>query len=208
MRPLLWLQHDLRARDEQVTDTLVRTGRRVGSFRNRVSLGPGTLRTQSRGMGAVYSPFRRASIARLMEEGLPEVETSPESRDASVCMPDRAPVAVRGLDGPTPGKLRPAGENETKKRLDLLARAWMRAHKDAHELLSEPGTSKLSPYLVMSAISIRGSKFDSGTKVPVRGGAEEHNRPIPDLCQSGTSVGGALRVVRSVRGGTTCRTAA
>lgn len=144
-----------RTRDEQVSQAFERTGRVVRTFSDRVLFEPGILRTQSGGMYTVYSPFRRACIARLLEGGLPEVEPAPRARAGSVCKPDRVPEAVAGFGGPTHADLWAAGESEAKKRLDRFARARMADYREARDLLAEPGTSELSPYLAIGAISIR-----------------------------------------------------
>lgn len=144
-----------RARDERVCEAFECTGRVVRSFSDRVLFEPGTLRTQSGGMYTVYSPFRRAGIARLLEDGLPTVEPPPRPRSTSVCQPDRVPEAVAGFGGPTHADLWPAGESEARKRLDRFARARMGDYREARDLLAEPGTSELSPYLAIGAVSVR-----------------------------------------------------
>lgn len=144
-----------RARDEQVSLAFERTGRTVRTFSDRVLFEPGTLRTRSGGMYTVYTPFRRAALARLLEDDLPAVEPSPRAHAASPCRPDPVPQTVANFDGPTHERLWPAGEHEAKKRLNRFARARMQAYKGARDLLAEPGTSELSPYLAIGAISIR-----------------------------------------------------
>lgn len=144
-----------RLRDEAVSDLFEDSGVGVRGVSDRVLFEPGRVRTQSDGVYTVYSPFRRAVMGRLMEEGLPDVVRLPRKLAERVCEPDRVPTKVAGFDGQTHEQLWPGGEREAKKRLERFARSRIGAYKDKRDVLAEPGTSALSPYLAIGAISIR-----------------------------------------------------
>jgi deoxyribodipyrimidine photo-lyase len=113
---------------------------------------PGTLRTGAGRPYTVFSPYRRAWLARPLparKDLLPAPATLPSlgARLASELLPDDAPPA--GF---------PPGEDEARRRLARFtrgARAPIRAYARTRDRLDLDGTSALSPYLRFGMVSAR-----------------------------------------------------
>ncbi len=85
---------------------------------------------------------------------------------------DAVPTSVEGFASTVPANLWPAGEAEALRRLELFTVERMKQYKAQRDLPGINGTSTLSPYLAIGAISARtclaaaaranGGKLDSG----------------------------------------------
>ncbi|GAB4385027.1 MAG: deoxyribodipyrimidine photo-lyase [Phycisphaerales bacterium] len=144
-----------RLRDEAVSDAFERAGIGVIAVTDRVLFEPGSVRTKADGVYTVYSPFRRAVMARWAEEGLPGVLPPPRRLGHRVCEPDPVPTSLAGFDAPAHEDLWPGGEAEARRRLDRFVQDRIDSYKHRRDLLAEPGTSELSPYLAIGAVSVR-----------------------------------------------------
>lgn len=144
-----------RLRDEAVSNRFEEQGLKVRALADRTLVTPGSVRTQAGRWYTVYSPFRRAVLARWADEGVPEVVNTPRKLGRRICDSDPVPTHVPGFDDPTHERLWPAGEREAMRRLDRFVSDRIDSYKAKRDLLAEPGTSELSPYLSIGAISIR-----------------------------------------------------
>jgi deoxyribodipyrimidine photo-lyase len=144
------------ARDEAVTRALQAEGLGVRACHDQCVLSPGSLRTTTDSCYTVFTPFRKAWIDRLRQQGLPEVLGRPKPQPELVTNPDDLPCAVDGFDRSTSRPdLWPAGENVAQDRLETFIGNQVRAYTRQRDLPAEDATSRLSPHLTIGAISSR-----------------------------------------------------
>ena len=116
---------------------------------------PRELRTGAGAAYTVYTPFRRALDATMGEA--PDASTEGAEADLSRLAPPST-----GLSGPnaiavraSPHALPPPGEEAAANRLREFLRGGIDAYRDERDRPNLDGTSHLSPYLRVGAISIR-----------------------------------------------------
>ena len=116
---------------------------------------PGAVRTAAGDPYTVYTPFRRA-LAALIDEGSDGVIGAAEPRLDRLAPrhdPSAGPSAF-----PAPGSphdLPEPGEDAAASRLRAFLRSDMHAYRDRRDFPDLDGTSHLSPYLRVGAISVR-----------------------------------------------------
>lgn len=147
-------EHNERERDACVRAEFEQAGLGVHSFTDRVLIEPGQLRTQSGSFYSVYSAFRRAASVMIGDDLAP-LRRPPKKQVEMVSGPDPVPNPHDLIAGPHHDALWPEGESEARARLDRFVAGPMQAYKDRRDLLAEPGTSTLSPYLSIGCVSIR-----------------------------------------------------
>ena len=143
-----------KARDERVRAVLERHGAEVSTHKDRVIFESSEVRTKQGGPFSVYTPYRRA-WQRLLEDRLeakpPPLRLPPPPADGAA--PQGADLETLGagceIDLPT------GGEAAARRLLDrFLDQGAPRYHERRNDLAAE-GTSRLSPYLRLGAISPR-----------------------------------------------------
>jgi deoxyribodipyrimidine photo-lyase len=143
-------------RDAAVTARLTRAGLRVVALEDQTVLPPDALRTKSGGFYTVFTPFRRAWLARLGAAGGAVLLPPPKRLPALVCPPDELPARVSGYDrarGLTEDW--PAGEEAARRRLDAFIAERVAAYRTQRDHPAEAGTSRLAPYLALGVLSPR-----------------------------------------------------
>jgi deoxyribodipyrimidine photo-lyase len=145
-----------RRRDARVRAALAAGGVEACEVKDRVLFESGEVRTQSGGAFRVFTPFRRAWLARLREEGVARARPlrlpPPIPGLAAGRVPDPAALgadADGALDLPT------AGEEAARRRLDRFLDGPLAAYARRRDLVAEDGTSRLSPYLRLGVLSPR-----------------------------------------------------
>jgi deoxyribodipyrimidine photo-lyase len=187
-----------RRRDEAVKKLLTNDQRslHVHQFDDQCVVLPGLLRSKSSNSAyTVYSPFKK-SWFELVRNGrgnyLNVFPVPQRSADAlkvvegvlealSLRGPDTVPDKVDGFEVAGGLEMKnllsedwPAGEDEALKRLQAFGeQKGLANYKDARDIPSQPGTSRLSAYLacgvisakkcVVKAVEFNGGKLDSGT---------------------------------------------
>jgi deoxyribodipyrimidine photo-lyase len=144
-----------RRRDHAVERRFAEEGIRVHGFMDQTVFQPGELLSGSGGFYTVFTPFRNAFMDRLRREGVPEPLPPPRRRTLDA-EPDRVPRSVGGFDSARsrPGPW-PAGEDHALARLDEFLAARSRRYGKERDLPGADGTSRLSPYLALGAVSVR-----------------------------------------------------
>jgi len=145
-----------RRRDDAIGLSLKAHGVTVRSFTDQVVLEPGTVRTESETFFTVYSPFRRAwhrvreqaSTVRSLPIAQPQAPTT--------IKPSPVPTSIAGFESPVAAELWPAGEKHAQQRLArFAASSRIQSYKHDRDFPGVDGTSTLSPYLTVGALSPR-----------------------------------------------------
>ena len=143
-----------RERDRAVEDAFRRAGLRIYRTTDQVVYEPGSIRTGGGRFYSVYSPFKRAWIARYKEQGARAEAPAARAQPEPPCPPDPIPDAVRGFDrSPALAELWPAGEKHAWKSLSTFCSGRLDAYKAERDLPGIEATSRLSPYLGVGSVS-------------------------------------------------------
>ncbi len=149
---------DERRRDEAVASAFERAGLAVHVRDDQCVLAPGRVRTGDGRFFSVFTPFRRAWLLALAEEGGVRVVPAPRRQAATGIDSSPIPDSVRGFVPPEPGasaRLWPAGERGAGGRLRRFVAAKLDRYKTDRDFPALDATSRLSPYLAVGAISPR-----------------------------------------------------
>ncbi len=152
------VEHELneRRRDREVADQFTRQGLAVQGFTDQTILPPGSVRTGSGTFYSVYTPFRKSWGARLEESGVPVPLGRPKRQAEMPCNPDDLPTEVDEFECDADiADVWPAGERFAAKRLKAFASKRLEHYARDRDRPDLDGTSSLSPYLAVGAVSIR-----------------------------------------------------
>ncbi len=144
-----------RRRDEAVRIAAEKRGVRVHDCKDRVVYESHEIRTRSGDAYQVYTPYRRAWMARWREDpqeplGPLRLPPHPEKlRAGRLPSEQELGVADDGVEIPTPG------ESAARRRLDRFLEVGIADYARRRDLPAEDGTSRLSPYLRLGVVSIR-----------------------------------------------------
>lgn len=144
-----------RRRDDQVCRVLAAEGVEVFAHDDQTAMTPGSVLTQQDRAYTVFTPFKKAWIARMVRQGEPTIRKAPTRRESMPCQPDPAPTTARGFDGLTRPDLWPGGETRALERLGAFTSRRIGSYKQDRDYPGLNGTSVLSPYLAIGAISAR-----------------------------------------------------
>jgi len=142
-------------RDELVSGAFRQAGLSVRAFDDQVFATPGEVRTGEGRYFTVFTPFKKALYARMGRMGVPEEAPGPRRQPSMAADPDPIPAQFDGIRSPVEPDRWPAGELHARRRLDAFLDGHARAYKDRRDLPADDGTSSLSPYLAIGAISAR-----------------------------------------------------
>lgn len=120
-------------------------------FDDALLLPPRSVLTGSGEMFKVYTPFRNAFIRRLMESNVDSLP-APRPRKAAIAF-ERPAVFDYPLADVGDGYL--AGEQEALRRLSAFCQERVQDYGTARDFPAVDGTSGLSPYLAVGALSPR-----------------------------------------------------
>lgn len=147
---------DERRRDESAQTLIEEDGRRCYAFTDQVLVEPGEVRTGEGRFFTVFSPFKRALYAHMLRHGMPAVYSVPGRQQPLGIEPTPVPSHVEGFTSSVRAEIWPAGEAEALRRLDRFIAAAGDDYKARRDFPGDDdGTSRLSPYLAVGAISPR-----------------------------------------------------
>jgi deoxyribodipyrimidine photo-lyase len=160
------------ARDAATSKLFEKAGLKAHSYNDQGVLEPGTVRTEGETFFTVYSPFRRKWLKVFATSGVELGLGPPRAQSTIDVTSDEVPETVDGFRSAVPATLWPAGEEAGLARLRDFVSARVRSYKDQRDFPGIDGTSSLSPYLAIGAISARqclaaareanGGKLDGG----------------------------------------------
>lgn len=143
-------------RDSAVAEAFEQAGRAAWSFDDQVIVPPGEVRTKDDGWYSVFTPFKKAWVARLDEIGGVGLAVEPKKQAERVCDSDPVPDAVIGFDpSDSAPELWPADETHAQRRLEEFIEHRITAYHDQRDSPAAAGTSTLSPYFAHGVISPR-----------------------------------------------------
>lgn len=162
-----------RRRDEQVIGAFTDAGLSARAYDDQTVLAPGSVLTKEGRAYTVFTPFKKAWIAKVQSVGGVHVLPAPRARSTMACASDPVPLSLSEFEGLTRPDLWPSGEKHAQARLrDFVAKRIDR-YKEQRDFPGINGTSTLSPYLSIGAISPRqciaaaldanDGKYDSGS---------------------------------------------
>lgn len=139
-------------RDERIREELLAAGIRWRSYDDATLLPPGSVRTQNGQPYKVYTPFRRA-VWRLLGDGVLDCSAPRPARIALAAAPALPPYPYERST--VDAALWPAGEDAAALRLQDFLNGKIADYRTHRDLPGSAGTSGLSPYLALGAISVR-----------------------------------------------------
>jgi len=167
-----------RARDSRVAAAFTKAGLSVRAFHDQTVVPPGQLRTQEDKPYTVYSPFKRKWYAYYNDGHAPKAQGLAKKQAEMVSTPDdiATPFGDFDSDAGRPD-LWKAGEDHARSRLRGFIESRLDPYKEDRDIPANNGTSTLSPYLAVGAISPRqcieaaldanNGRLDKGGKGPV-----------------------------------------
>ncbi len=164
-----------RQRDDACRALFRDAGLEVRSFTDQTVFPPGSVRTGKDEFYSVFTPFKKAWIARHKDGAAEGEAPDPKKQPEPVCEPDPIPDAFEGFDAdPDIASRWPAGQDEARRRLDAFCKGPIKDYHEKRDLPADDGTSTLSPYLnvgaittkqcVNAALAVNQNKLDSGSK--------------------------------------------
>ncbi len=138
-------------RDRAVSHALAAQGIPSHWFNGCCVLLPGRVRTGSGDMFKVFTPFSRAWLKALDQDGF-VIHQAPVARGEPVPW---VSLLDRGLRAPFEDPLWPVGEAEARRRLQLFLERAVFDYGQTRDFPAQAGTSTLSPYLAAGIISPR-----------------------------------------------------
>lgn len=165
---------DEQRRDLACEKALAKHAIQVYRFHDTLVAPPGSVTRNDGGPFKVFTPFKKAWL-RLLEQRLPEVLPAPEPQPWRVHRLGAIPSSLPGFAGePSFRALWLAGQAEAQRRLRVFAGQALLVYDQKRDFPAVEGTSQLSPYLAVGAISPRQclltclsanrGEFDSGNQ--------------------------------------------
>ena len=137
-------------RDAAAQKTLTDNGIRCSFSHGTVTAIPGSVLTQAGNTYAVFSPFKRRWMEIVPPHTVALCET-PAAQGEAI-----APATLASLAGVTvqlQADDYPGGERHAQARLQSFVTSNVEQYADTRDMPSQPGTSGLSPYLSVGAVS-------------------------------------------------------
>jgi deoxyribodipyrimidine photo-lyase len=166
------------SRRDRAIDSLFRTaGLETHSFTDQVVIEPGQLLTGEGKFYSVFTPFKRAWIKATTERGGITTLPAPPKQPRQSCEPSPIPASVPGFVSTVPARQWPAGESHARKQLDAFIAKQVNVYKALRDSPAVDGTSALSPYLAIGAISprqciIAAAEANTNSRSPLDSGNE------------------------------------
>lgn len=148
-------EFDERARDAEVARAFERARLAACAYDDQLILEPGSVRTKADTWFTVFTPFKNQWMNVLESREFATPLAAPKKRGELVCPPDEVPNAIEGFESSVPSGLWPAGEKHARKRLETFIEQRLDRYKSDRDAPAIDGTSTLSPYLAIGAVSPR-----------------------------------------------------
>jgi len=145
---------DEKVRDQNVEALLAKEGVEVHRFHDRVLMPPGSVLKDDGEPYRVFTPFKK-TLRQLLETGAPDLFPPPRRNSQKMPALKQAPIpaTLKNFTSHISEDLWPAGEDSAQALLDTFIDEGVEAYKDQRDMPSVKGTSTLSPYLAVGAIS-------------------------------------------------------
>lgn len=143
-------------RDKAVENAFRAQGLNCHRYLDQILFLPGTVLTKSGGYFQVFSQFRKVCYQRL-HQALPAMVRVPHAQHPLPIRGDTVPTHASGFHKPDDAlrRLWPAGEQEARRRLDAFVDESIGEYHHLRDFPARPGTSQLSAYLTIGALSPR-----------------------------------------------------
>ena len=141
-------------RDEAARRLLSSAGVELRVHHGTVILPPGTVRTGDDRPYAVFTPFKRRWESLIGSGERTPLAPPPARRGSAADVPDPEPVMAL-LPDDLPSSEWPAGESAARQRLGKFIDSLLAGYHEDRDKPSAHGTSGLSPYLSIGALSPR-----------------------------------------------------
>lgn len=150
-------EHELneRRRDAATVEAFDGAGLKAHGHLDQCLAEPGSLRTGEGRYYTVYTPFKKAIIRAMYQEGVPEVVATPRAQAKIEVEASAVPERVPGFESSVDPALWPAGEKWAHRRLEQFCERAIVPYKEQRDFPGVDGTSKMSPYLTIGAITHR-----------------------------------------------------
>lgn len=143
-------------RDQKTIAAFEAAGLAARGFDDQTILPPDLLRTGEGRWYTVFTPYKNAWLAEVKKRLPIEPLGEPRKQIDTGIAGDDPPAKVAGYcPSPIPAGLWPAGQKEAARRLEKFIAGRLFGYKDRRDLPGVEGTSALSPYLAVGAISPR-----------------------------------------------------
>lgn len=143
-------------RDADTAAACTKAGIKFESFHDQVVVPPEDIRTQTDRPYSVFTPFKKAWITEVERRGGVKVLPAPSKQASTSIASDAVPSAVSlGFQSPIAPDHWPPDESEATRRLAAFCKGRIARYKTDRDPPALDGTSVLSPYLAIGAISPR-----------------------------------------------------
>ncbi|MBC7772374.1 MAG: deoxyribodipyrimidine photo-lyase [Pyrinomonadaceae bacterium] len=142
-------------RDESFAGAATKAGIAVHSCHDQTIFDPSSIRTGQGTFYTVFTPFKKAWLKRASEAGCIRPLAGPKKQPVMDIKSDEVPRDVPGFHSAIPPTLWPAGEVHAQLRLRRFVQKHLEEYHLQRNTLATDGTSALSPYLALGAISPR-----------------------------------------------------
>ncbi len=144
------------ARDGRVAAVFEQHGIPHTAYHDQTIVQPDRPLTGSRAHYRVFTPYKRAWLDALRAGAGSDPVGLPRARPGNDARGDAVPERLPGFEPPAATKSTwPAGEREALRRLDRFVETKIEHYRTRRDLPAIDGTSTLSPYLAVGAISPR-----------------------------------------------------
>ena len=145
---------DEQRRDAAARDACHDAGIEFRRFSGGLVLAPGQVLTASGKPYTVFTPFKRRWLS-IVDDGVLQPVAAPKRQRKIEIAGDPIPQRLGGADTETLSELWPGGEAEARRRLDAFIAHRVAAYRADRDRPDRDGTSRLSAYLAVGAISPR-----------------------------------------------------
>ena len=142
-------------RDAAVAARLARDNVSVHAVDDQCIIEPGAVKTGEDRFYTVFTPFKKAWYRAVEERGMVAPLPSISKQAPLEVSPSPIPDSLPGFETSVPDELWPAGEAAALARLRAFAGRPLALYKHDRDFPAGDGTSRLSPYLAIGAISPR-----------------------------------------------------
>lgn len=126
----------------------------VHTFNDQTIVPPGSLRTGQGNFYTVFGPFRKRWIAAVRTSGV-RCRRAPHRQRQVKISPSAVPARIQGFSGGNTTRIWGSGEPYALTRLKNFLSKRVVDYHEARDVPSVNGTSALSPYLALGAVSAR-----------------------------------------------------